>query len=236
MAAPPAQTAATEWVSIGRACRMLGVNAATLRQWTSEGRVQSYRTPGGHRRFNLSELTSLSQRQETPPQELTESLIAQLQSRYRGMTRSPQGQQGWWAELPAPMRERFQDLGEEVLARLGDTLSARTPRERQRAAAEGRQIGIRYATLAREAGVNTAQAVEAYLRFRRPLLDVLARALAAHPTVGEQLGRLMRDAERFMDEVLAGLTGAATPRVAAPSARQVRSSALPGQGPAEAPL
>ncbi len=46
------------------------------------------------------------------------------------------------------------------------------------------------------------------MRFRRPLLDVLAHALAAHPTLGGQLGRLMRDAERFMDEVLAGLTGA----------------------------
>jgi excisionase family DNA binding protein len=207
MAGTSTSTVPTDWVSIGRACQILGVNAATLRQWTSDGRLRSYRTPGGHRRFSLAELTSLSQRREAPPQELTGSLIAQLRNRYRGMA-SPSSQHGWWETLPAPMRERFHDLGEEVLLKLGDALAARSPRDRQRAAAEGHQIGLRYAGLAREAGVDTGQAVEAYLRFRRPLLDVLARALAAHPTLGEQLGRLMRDAERFMDAVLAGLTGA----------------------------
>jgi excisionase family DNA binding protein len=215
-------------VSIGRACQLLGVNAATLRQWTSDGRLRSYRTPGGHRRFSLAELHSLSQGQEAPTGELTDSLIGQLRSRYRGMARSPHSQQGWWQVLPAALRERFHELGEEVLLKLGDALSARSPRERQRAAAEGRQIGMRYASLAREAGVDTAQAVEAYLRFRRPLLDVLARALAAHPALGEQLGRLMRDAERFMDEVLAGLTGAnGTSAPTATAARGAPSAVLP---------
>jgi excisionase family DNA binding protein len=212
-------------VSIGRACQLLGVNAATLRQWTSDGRLGSYRTPGGHRRFSLAELSSLSQSREAPPQELTDTLIGQLRSRYRGMARSSQGQQGWWQTLPAPLRERFHELGEEVLVRLGDVLSARSPRDRQRAAAEGRKIGVRYAVLAREAGVDTGQAVEAYLRFRRPLLDVLARALASHPALGEQLSRLMREAERFMDEVLAGLTGAnASGDAAAAAPRRARLS------------
>jgi excisionase family DNA binding protein len=203
-----AQVAPTEWVSIGRACQILGVNAATLRQWTTDGRLRSYRTPGGHRRFSLAELTALSQSGDAPPEELTDTLIGQLRSRYRGMARSSHSQQGWWQSLPTPLRERFHELGEEVLVKLGAALSARSLRERQRAASEGRDIGVRYAALAREAGVDTAQGVEAYLAFRRPLLDVLARALAAHPALGEQLGRLMREAERFMDEVLAGLTGA----------------------------
>ncbi len=213
MVATSAPEAPAEWVSIGRACHILGVNPATLRQWTSDGRLRTYRTPGGHRRFSLAEINALSQREEAPSQELTDSLIAQLRSRYRGMARSSTAQHGWWEALPPPMRERFHDLGEEVLVKLGGALAARTPRERHRTAADGREIGHRYASLGQEAGVDTAQAVEAYLRFRRPLLDVLAHALAAHPTLGGQLGRLMRDAERFMDEVLAGLTGAHdTPR------------------------
>jgi excisionase family DNA binding protein len=224
--ATSAPEAPAEWVSIGRACQILGVNPATLRQWTSGGRLRTYRTPGGHRRFSLAELNALSQRDEAPSQELTSSLIVQLRSRYRGMARSSGAQHGWWETLPPPMRERFHDLGEEVLVKLGSALAARTPRERQRAAADGREIGHRYATLGQEAGVDTAQAVEAYLRFRRPLLDVLAHALAAHPTLGGQLGRLMRDAERFMDEVLAGLTGVnavATPPVREPATPRGRT-------------
>jgi excisionase family DNA binding protein len=231
VAATAAPTTETDWISIGRACQLLGVNAATLRQWTADGRLRSYRTPGGHRRFSLSELTALSQRQEAPPAELTQTLIAQLRGRYRTMARSPQSQGAWWEALPPAMRERFHDLGEEVLARLGDALVARTARDRQRAAVVAREIGVRYGQLAREAGVDTAQAVEAYLRFRRPLLDVLARTIAAHPTLGEQLGRLMRDAEHFMDQVLAGLTGAHSAREAArPPGTLARGATPRGRG------
>jgi hypothetical protein len=31
----------------------MGVSAATLRAWADQGRVESYRTPGGHRRFRV---------------------------------------------------------------------------------------------------------------------------------------------------------------------------------------
>lgn len=39
------------WLSLREASRQMGVSAATLRTWADDGRVASYRTPGGHRRF-----------------------------------------------------------------------------------------------------------------------------------------------------------------------------------------
>ena len=50
--------------------------------------------------------------------------------------------------------------------------------------------------------------MEAYLLFRRPLLDVLSRGLAGQRGSTFHLGRIMRDAERFMDEVLVGIASA----------------------------
>src|SRR5581483_2188041 len=47
-----AATPAVRRVGIGRACEILGVNPATLRQWTDEGKVSAYVTPGGHRRYD----------------------------------------------------------------------------------------------------------------------------------------------------------------------------------------
>ena len=41
------------WLSLRDASGKLGVSPATLRLWADEGRVESYRTPGGHRRFRL---------------------------------------------------------------------------------------------------------------------------------------------------------------------------------------
>jgi excisionase family DNA binding protein len=204
--AEPSSVLSPEWISIGRACQMLGVNPATLRQWTTTGKLRVYRTPGGHRRYRTEEIASLSQ---TAPQEAEASLpqiiIGQLRTRYRSHAHASSAQPAWLERLDASMRERFHRLGDELLERLGEFLSARGPRQRQRALSRGCEIASQYGQLAREAGMDTTQAVDAYLLYRRPLLDVLSRSLASHPQLSSQLGRIVRDAERFMDEVLAGI-------------------------------
>lgn len=43
------------WLSLHEASTQMGVSAATLRSWADEGRVESYRTPGGHRRFRVGD-------------------------------------------------------------------------------------------------------------------------------------------------------------------------------------
>ena len=47
----------SDWLSIRGASRYLGVSEPTLRRWTDEGRLTVFRTPGGHRRYRLQELT-----------------------------------------------------------------------------------------------------------------------------------------------------------------------------------
>jgi excisionase family DNA binding protein len=195
-----------EWVSIGRACQMLGVNPATLRQWTTTGKIRVYRTPGGHRRYSTAEIASLSQTVEEPQTiSLTHTIIEQLRSRYRSMAHSQSTQPAWLDRLDPDTRGRFHGLGDELLERLGEYLTARGPRPRQRALSRGWEIAEQYGQVAREAGLDTSQAVDAYLRYRRPVLDVLAKSLASHPKLSTQLGRTMRDAERFMDGVLSGV-------------------------------
>lgn len=188
---------------------MLGVNPATLRQWTATGMVQSYRTPGGHRRYRADEIASMSRTASVTaqsPTSLAEDLITQLRTRYRALGQSSATHQGWLASLNAPARERFHLLGGELLDRLGDYLLSPSPSRRHRSVVRAQEIAREYTRLAGEAGVGLAEAVEAYLRFRRPLLDVLASNLGSHPELGSQLGRIMRDAERFMDSVLGAMS------------------------------
>lgn len=186
---------------------MLGVNPATLRQWTATGMVQSYRTPGGHRRYRADEIASMS-RTGVPASAgaLATDLITQLRSRYRALGQSSATHQGWLASLDDASRGQFHLLGGELLDRLGDYLLSPSPAQRHRAFRRAQEIAREYARLAGAAGVGLPEAVEAYLRFRRPLLDVLARNFASHPELGSQLGHLMRDAERFMDGILAGMS------------------------------
>jgi len=197
-------TVPSDWVSIGHACRLLGVNAATLRQWTAAGKLQAYRTPGGHRRFSASELTALSEQHAASLTSVAEDMVAQLRGRYRTLAESEAAHEGWLGELGPAARGRYHALGDELLGLLGEYLRGGSGR-RNRALERARTIGEEYGVLASQAGIATSQAVETYLLFRRPLLDVLSRALAAQPGAAAHLSRIMRDAERFMDEVLVGM-------------------------------
>lgn len=47
-------------VSIGQAAKELGVSSETLRRWESTGKIQVERTPKGHRRYDLSQLRSMT--------------------------------------------------------------------------------------------------------------------------------------------------------------------------------
>lgn len=47
-------------VSIAKAAKVVGVAQGTLRRWESEGKINSYKTIGGHRRYDLSEIQGLA--------------------------------------------------------------------------------------------------------------------------------------------------------------------------------
>jgi excisionase family DNA binding protein len=45
-----------DWLTLGEAAAYLGVAQSTIRKWSDAGRVQAFKTPGGHRRFRREDL------------------------------------------------------------------------------------------------------------------------------------------------------------------------------------
>jgi excisionase family DNA binding protein len=43
-------------LNVGEAAQYLGVSAASLRNWSNQGLVPTYRTPGGQRRYAIADL------------------------------------------------------------------------------------------------------------------------------------------------------------------------------------
>lgn len=204
--------AASEWVSIGRAAELLGVTPATLRQWTSLGTLHAYRTPGGHRRFSATEIASLAEPTadgERP--HITAELMERLRQRYHGAAQSAASHERWISELDDAARSRFHGLGESLLACLSEYVTAPAPAARRAALRNARNIGEQYGALCGAAGLDTKAAIDAYVLFRRPLLDVLGRIITAHPAQSIELSRIMRDAETFMDEVLGSIAHGSAP-------------------------
>ena len=44
------------FMNVGQAAEYLGVSAASLRNWSDQGKVPVYRTPGGQRRYRVADL------------------------------------------------------------------------------------------------------------------------------------------------------------------------------------
>ena len=47
------------WLGVHEASEMLGVSTATLRRWSVAGKIETFTTPGGHRRYARSTLEHL---------------------------------------------------------------------------------------------------------------------------------------------------------------------------------
>ncbi|MCC3770765.1 IS607 family transposase [Streptomyces sp. UNOC14_S4] len=57
---------ADDWVSAGRAAKLIGVSTRTLRRYTLEGVLEDRRSPGGRRIFRVGDLDAVARRRGAP--------------------------------------------------------------------------------------------------------------------------------------------------------------------------
>jgi len=195
------------WVSIRRACELLGVNQATLRHWTDEGKVRAYVTPGGHRRYledDLHQLTEVS-----PPVEA--SLSAALLSsreRYGQIERRGHPDHGWMQDLEPVERQRFRTLGSSMLHQLTAFVLASTKRERDRSLRDGAGVATEYGQVAARLGLSLHDAMQAFLFFRNPVVESVTRWFGDQPQRGPRVADALIRVNQFMDHVLLSMTEA----------------------------
>ncbi len=160
----------TRWITLGQACKLLGVNESTLRRWADAGHVRSFRTPGGHRRFSEDDLRALVAGQgptgREPYTSLNQLALARIRRRLqRGRSHAAP----WYSGLREEDRERLRPLGRRLVALVSEYLTRGA--RRSRLAEEAREIGHEYGhELARD-GMTLRDALEAFTFFRKGLDD-----------------------------------------------------------------
>jgi excisionase family DNA binding protein len=195
--------APADWVSLGPASRMLGVDPDTLRRWADGGRIRAFATPGGHRRFSRADLERLVAARQ-PTHHLLAALgatpdrVSRAYARAYRADSSPAGLD----RLEADARAALRTEGRRLVAVLLAYLDADRPADRARWEAEATSlIGATAARLA-DAGASTVEVVEIYLRARGPLLGELG-ALGRRRTLdATQLAALFEHAVALLDRLL----------------------------------
>ncbi len=167
--ARPSPSGSPNWVKLGRACEILGVNQSTVRRWADSGQIRSFRTPGGHRRFAEEDLLAMTR--EAPGRELGSAAV----SRIRRQLNAGRGETGWYQEIEQAEREALRPLGRRLVELVGEYIGAQRPRAEIEAEVD--EIGRHYGELLVERGTPLRRAMEAYTFFRRSL-DETAKQMA----------------------------------------------------------
>ena len=137
-----AETAAREqWLTMGLARTLLGINEATLRQWADNGLVRAFRTPGGHRRFAAADIQALLDSASKPESAVSlandHSVLPRIRRRVN--TAKPR-QPTWMTKFSAQGYDDMRELGHTLL----DLCASYVDRADKRALADAAQLGRRY--------------------------------------------------------------------------------------------
>ncbi len=192
-----------QWLTLGEASRFLGVDESTLRSWSDAGRIPTFRTPGGHRRFSRDGLERFldESRRDTEPR--LADLIGPHADRLVPGAVEQIRRQRWYTALD---EETSKAIG-LVCHRLMDGLAGYLPggarqrdhlRSGEIAAAE---LGHRVAALR----LSASDATEAFLFFKQIITDAVSTRLPLSP---DGKVRSLRRIDTFLNGVLRGMMAA----------------------------
>ncbi len=169
-----------DWIPLGAASRLLGVDPATLRRWATAGRVESYRTPGGHRRFSRAVVERVrASRTPVGAPAWAAAHPEHVRAAYTRRIRGPSTPfpESWVATLSPSTIAAYRERGRRTIQIMVAILDA--PDAGGRAGREAGPSVAALAAAAREEGAETA-------RFGLPLIPALSAVLAARqPFIAE---------------------------------------------------
>jgi excisionase family DNA binding protein len=198
--APGAETSG--WLALGPAASMLGVDRDTLRRWADTGRVRSFTTPGGHRRFARPELERVMAVRRADRRSLTalgatpEHFTRAYSRRYRDAAPAPV------AAVDPAAREAFRADGRLLVEALLAYLDAGGAAAKAAREAEANSLVDQTATRLAAAGMTGGEATAAFVAARAPFLAELESLGRRRALDAPAVMRLYAEAATLLDRLL----------------------------------
>jgi excisionase family DNA binding protein len=195
------------WLSINAACEILGVDKSTLRRWSDSGRVPVFRTPGGHRRYSEVDLKAFLSGESVPGRRVNRRELAAITRDEFKRRNEPNGIEHYsdaqesadWTEELRQTHDRMIDLSIRYASGRGDP---------ERLLVAARQLAQDYGRCTAHAKLETSEAVDSFLRFRRPLLDGLGRYVEKQNLPVRRSCRMIAKLNAYLDIMLTSLVEA----------------------------
>ncbi len=195
------------WLDLSEAAGYLGVHFTTLRRWTDNGKVPCIRTPGGRRRYRLSDLTAfLASLQQNHHCALAGAgsdtgLAARFPPKHIGIANEP-----WYGRLDEEMKATMRSGGQQLMAVLMQYATRNEGGEPF--LEEGLRLARQYGVACQQAGLELIETLRAFLLVRRSINDALHQAGALAGAPDADTWRLYDRVATFLDAMLIALVGA----------------------------
>ncbi len=195
----------SRWITLGQACKLLGVNESTLRRWADAGQVRSFRTPGGHRRFSEDDLRALVAGQG--PREPYSAIGSLALTRIRRRLQRGRSQAApWFTNLNESQRERMRLLGRRLVTLVSEYLTRGA--RRTRLLEEAREIGQEIGKELANDGLPLRDFLEAFTFFRKGLDDTAIELSQKSQLSSEEAAEIWELLSSLADQVLLAIAAA----------------------------
>jgi excisionase family DNA binding protein len=199
------------WLSLGPASQLLGVDPDTLRRWADAGRVETWTTPGGHRRFDRAALERLAADRGGRAVRSLSTLgasparLTRVYQRHYATDTQHSSLRPTAAGAPVDAeREAYRRDGRLLIAELIAFLDARPgdTRTRDRLEAEASAVVDDQAVRLARGGASLTEAVSRFVVARQPFLAELAQLGRRRSLDPARLADLYGDASALLDRLL----------------------------------
>jgi len=191
-------------LTISEACQVLGVSEAALRQWTDEGKVKAFVTPGGHRRYAEAELRSLM-KQHTRIHGLRDmgDRVEGVVPREREVAQQYMQSSNWYRKLDDAAKARLRERGKRLVTSLA--LFVTRPAMRDHVSSDCRSIGCEYGRDLAETGLSLTDSIEAFILHRTPVIDAVVGMMGNSGQINRQALATVPQINKLIDLTLLAL-------------------------------
>ncbi len=194
-------------ISIGKASHALGVSEAALRQWTDEGKLRAFITPGGHRRYSKADL----KRFMSSPHKVRglKDLVSQLEDTahlHREIARKHLDTASRDTRFSQESRRHLAELSRHLLNLIIRYITE--PSKREETIRLTHDIGHDFGKTLAKMGLKLTDSVEAFSMHRDPIMNAATRLMKRRESFTGRIAEAIPLVAHVMDEALVSLVAA----------------------------